>query len=248
MKRRSISYLVSVLAVALTSCSLCGNDLMKEELSPDGTLKAVIFNRDCGATTSFSTNVSVISSNADLPNEAGNALVMDEDARFANITAQWTGPRTLMVLCHPIPKVFKLEHRVAVGLFGSDSVSFDVQDQLAAKAAITPVLQLKIEEILARHDPESLKGYGCSESEYRPEAKFLLEFLPKQPTLMQVEEGLNNAFHSKFDVSYTLSSDGRIKNLVRVKKPPKSRKDKLHTAAPEIYRLLTGESTEKGQR
>ena len=39
--------------------SLCGNTLLAETPSPEGNLRAVVFERNCGATTSFSTQVSV---------------------------------------------------------------------------------------------------------------------------------------------------------------------------------------------
>jgi hypothetical protein len=34
---------------------MCGNDVMTEVLSPDGALKAVVFDRSCGATDSGAT-------------------------------------------------------------------------------------------------------------------------------------------------------------------------------------------------
>ena len=37
----------------------CGNDLVKEVPSPNGKMKAVVFQRDCGATTGFSTQISL---------------------------------------------------------------------------------------------------------------------------------------------------------------------------------------------
>jgi uncharacterized protein YxeA len=47
--------LTSVLAVFLTACDdlLCSNDIIKEQSSPDGRYIATLFERDCGATTSY---------------------------------------------------------------------------------------------------------------------------------------------------------------------------------------------------
>jgi hypothetical protein len=39
---------------------LCGNDPISETPSPNGQMKVVVFQRDCGATTGFSTQVSVL--------------------------------------------------------------------------------------------------------------------------------------------------------------------------------------------
>ena len=63
----------------------CGNDVLTEARSPDGRLKAVVFQRDCGATTGFSTQVSVIPSGESLltaptwlrSTEGGNVFVAD---------------------------------------------------------------------------------------------------------------------------------------------------------------------------
>ena len=51
---------------------MCGNDIYSETLSPDGELKAVIFQRDCGATTGFSTQVSILDTDETLENDGGN--------------------------------------------------------------------------------------------------------------------------------------------------------------------------------
>jgi hypothetical protein len=58
---------------------MCANDLLTEIPSPDGALKAVVFQRDCGATTSFSTQISILWTNRPLPNETGNLFVADTD-------------------------------------------------------------------------------------------------------------------------------------------------------------------------
>ena len=55
----------------------CGNEVLKEVASPSGKMKAVIFQRDCGATTGFSTQVSVISKDEKLRDEGGNAFAAD---------------------------------------------------------------------------------------------------------------------------------------------------------------------------
>ncbi|HEY3040583.1 MAG TPA: hypothetical protein VGJ66_17730 [Pyrinomonadaceae bacterium] len=69
----------------------CGNDLVKEVRSPGGKMKAVVFQRDCGATTGFSTQVSLLSSNESLPNESGNVFVATTDHGNAPAGA-WGGP------------------------------------------------------------------------------------------------------------------------------------------------------------
>ena len=55
----------------------CGNELLREVASPDGKMKAVVFQRDCAATTGFITQVSVLSKDEKLPNESGNVFSAD---------------------------------------------------------------------------------------------------------------------------------------------------------------------------
>jgi hypothetical protein len=44
-----------------------------------GTRKVVVFQRSCGATTGFSTQASLLASNAGPPTESGNVLSIDDD-------------------------------------------------------------------------------------------------------------------------------------------------------------------------
>ena len=57
----------------------CGNKVVKELFAPDKTYKAIIFERNCGATTGFSTQISVVKANEDLFNESGNVFVAETD-------------------------------------------------------------------------------------------------------------------------------------------------------------------------
>ena len=88
---------VGVLAVFFVSSACtniagdCGNEVLKEVASPSGKMKAVIFQRDCGATTGFSTQVSVISKDEKLPDEGGNAFAADTDHGEAS-SGQSGGP------------------------------------------------------------------------------------------------------------------------------------------------------------
>jgi hypothetical protein len=58
---------------------LCANDNLVETVSPNGQLKAVTFRRDCGATTAYSTHVSILPVSHRLPNEAGNVFVQSRE-------------------------------------------------------------------------------------------------------------------------------------------------------------------------
>lgn len=72
---------------------LCENKLLQETPSPDGTLKAVLFERNCGATTAYSYQISVLPGNAQLPNSPGNAF----SSYVQNPSLQWDGDRQILI-------------------------------------------------------------------------------------------------------------------------------------------------------
>jgi hypothetical protein len=100
---------------------LCGNKIITEVPSPDGKLKAVSFVRDCGATTGFSTQVSIIPADSYLPNEAGNAFTSDGNHGAAAsgsaggppVGLSWASSQELFIAHHPGARVFRAESRVS---------------------------------------------------------------------------------------------------------------------------------------
>jgi hypothetical protein len=73
---------------------LCGNDNQQEIISPNGTLKAVQFRRSCGATTGYSTHVSILPASRRLPNEAGNVFVVGDEP---TVIVRWIDDRHLSI-------------------------------------------------------------------------------------------------------------------------------------------------------
>jgi hypothetical protein len=114
--------LVVALGVGLYSLadSMCANEPLGEALSPDGARKAVVFQRDCGATTGFSTQVSVIASSSTLGNSSGNVFVADADHGSAPagpgggpwVSVHWLAADQLVVRHHPATRVFKAAPQV----------------------------------------------------------------------------------------------------------------------------------------
>lgn len=107
---------------------LCKNENPRRYLSPDRQVELVVFDRDCGATTGFSTQASVVAPGEGLADGPGNLCALDDDhGRAATgptggpvLKVRWTGPRSVV-----------LSHAVAARLFiGSPDptglqVSFD---------------------------------------------------------------------------------------------------------------------------
>jgi hypothetical protein len=61
----------------LTGCGgLCANDIIGTYPAPSGHIQAILFVRNCGATTSFGTNVSLLLAGDRLGDEAGNVFLV----------------------------------------------------------------------------------------------------------------------------------------------------------------------------
>lgn len=96
--------IVSVLLVVILLCgfstcdsiiksfgrSMCGSETFQEILSPDNEYKIVIFQRDCGATTGFSTQVSILKADQRLPDDWGNLLSLDGHPRDTKVNVVWS--------------------------------------------------------------------------------------------------------------------------------------------------------------
>lgn len=89
---------VFALAIGTSGCSdACQNTELSSAGSPDGRWRAVIFQRDCGATTGLSTQVSVLPKAGRLRG-GGNAFVADDDhgaAAASSLGGPWASIRWL---------------------------------------------------------------------------------------------------------------------------------------------------------
>ena len=83
-------------------------------------MRAVIFQRDCGATTGFSTQISILPAQAQLGGDGGNVFVADTDHGAApsdgvggpEVHVRWLADDHLEVLHHVQARVFRSEARV----------------------------------------------------------------------------------------------------------------------------------------
>lgn len=96
---------------------LCRNDQVAEYRSPGGKRKVIVFQRDCGATTGFSTQASLLPVAEEPANVSGNLFVADTNHDAAP-AASWGGPDLgvrwvnsgLLVLEHdPRARIYKAE-------------------------------------------------------------------------------------------------------------------------------------------
>jgi hypothetical protein len=91
-----------------------------------------VFERNCGATTDFTTQISIVSKGAALPNQVGNAFVADTNHGAAP-AARWGGPpvdvrwitnRQIVISIHPASRISLQQTLVSVptGLLTHDDV------------------------------------------------------------------------------------------------------------------------------
>lgn len=81
----------AILFLASTGCSdTCENSVAAKVISPNGQREAVMFQRDCGATTGYSTQISVLD-HGDAPTGGGNAFRADDNHGSAAV-GEWQGP------------------------------------------------------------------------------------------------------------------------------------------------------------
>ena len=106
--------IAGLFTVAPSCTSTCGVNLVNRVPSPDGQWEAVIYERSCGATTDFSTHLSVLRTGARVPNKPGNLFIADSDHGSAplvegnviNMSIQWAGSDSLVVRYDRRARVF----------------------------------------------------------------------------------------------------------------------------------------------
>lgn len=89
--RRSLRASFLALAVLVSGCAdTCANEIVDRVGSPNGNYDAVLFQRDCGATTGFSTQISLVPAGEDIEG-SGNVFVADDSHGRAE-AGSWGGP------------------------------------------------------------------------------------------------------------------------------------------------------------
>lgn len=81
----------------LAAGGLCDNEIYAELLSPDNRYKAVIFQRDCGATSGFSTQISILPAANTLANEYGNIFVLKGHPQSHAPAVSWLSNTELFI-------------------------------------------------------------------------------------------------------------------------------------------------------
>jgi hypothetical protein len=90
----------------------CENRTPAEPASPGANKRAVVFERSCGATTGFSTHVSVLDSNEAPPQSAGNVFDADSDhgaIKDMTVTVRWLSRDQIVIRYPTRARIFRKE-------------------------------------------------------------------------------------------------------------------------------------------
>ncbi|MGC4094638.1 MAG: hypothetical protein QM756_43325 [Polyangiaceae bacterium] len=113
--------LILPLVLALSACDgTCTNTTVARVPAPEGGREAVLFRRDCGATTGFATHVSILPVGAEAEG-AGNTFRADSDHGAASLgdwdsvwaEARWLAPNHLLVRHAAHSRIFRQEEEVS---------------------------------------------------------------------------------------------------------------------------------------
>jgi len=74
---------------------MCVNTIVNASTSPNGKWKVVLFERNCGATTGFSSQISLIKADKELNNGAGNIYIADGYPK--DYTLKWESDTTVKI-------------------------------------------------------------------------------------------------------------------------------------------------------
>jgi hypothetical protein len=103
MKQLLPFYGLLAVSIGLSGCDPCGNEISQTVNSPSGKMKAIVFNRNCGATTGFNTQVSIIPSSESLPGDSGNTLILDG---VVPLSIEWRSDSALQLSGLGAAKIF----------------------------------------------------------------------------------------------------------------------------------------------
>jgi hypothetical protein len=114
-----------VAVIWIAARGMCGNGVLSETFSPDGALRAVVFDRSCGATDSGATEVSILAKLEPLPNTKGNAFIAynisgsnsSGNNDNSKVRVLWLAPRSLQIEHHTgahISLAQRTEHGVVI--------------------------------------------------------------------------------------------------------------------------------------
>src|SRR5574341_1576054 len=92
----------------------CGNQVIQRIPAPKDPWEVVVFERDCGATTRKSVQVSIVGLGTRLPNEGGNIFIAEPSSENLTdeVSVRWISNKEIEIRYSPKAKIFKSEIQV----------------------------------------------------------------------------------------------------------------------------------------
>jgi len=90
----------------------CDNEITQEAVSPGGKLRAVLFVRNCGATTGFQTQVSIVNHWDDLPDRPANVFIAEGRPETMQTKLRWLDETTLVIVTTAYKSAHKAERQL----------------------------------------------------------------------------------------------------------------------------------------
>jgi|CXWL01.1.fsa_nt_gi hypothetical protein len=104
---------------------LCAETVVNQILSPNGKLKGVIFQRDCGATTDFNVHVAIIPSDSTFSKESVVETLFSADTNHGRaprgdsggpeIQFQWISDKRIEIQYHNFVRIIRAKSRYRGG-------------------------------------------------------------------------------------------------------------------------------------
>jgi len=85
----------------------CGNDMIQKSSSPDGKKAAYMFRRNCGATTGYSYQLSILDKDDPLENTKGNTFMTEKE-----FSVEWVNEKKLEVIYDKSFETYEMDKRV----------------------------------------------------------------------------------------------------------------------------------------
>jgi len=99
LKIIGVSFGVIVLILFVVEYSnisgMCANTIITSSSSPNNKWKVVLFERNCGATTGFSSQISLLKPDEELSNEAGNIYIAEGYPEGYNL--KWESDTSVLI-------------------------------------------------------------------------------------------------------------------------------------------------------
>jgi hypothetical protein len=103
---------ILLLALLCSGCGSCGDEVTSESIGPDRASKATLFTRNCGATTDFSTIVSIHRPDNSFSDEGDFVFVAKGQG---NIQLKWISAKALEIHCEGRERKYVFRRVTALG-------------------------------------------------------------------------------------------------------------------------------------